>query len=114
MGDDHAWGLSEQLLAANVDATQVGNWQRAAQGAKRKPPKPKPITRPGVRPAARKVKATAVPLSEARRIFHRHARRAWPPACSAKGCDRSDVHARGMCPMHYQRWWRASREPQPR
>lgn len=108
VGDDYVWGLPEQLIAAVVDAVQVGNWQRAAQGSKRKPPKPKPIQRPGTRTATRKVAAQALPLSQAQRIFKRHARRVrvWhPPACSITGCDKTP-HARGWCPKHYQRWRR--------
>ena len=44
-GDGAHWGLSEQLLAAAVDALAAGNWQR--QGGKGA--RPKPIPRPGVR-----------------------------------------------------------------
>lgn len=108
-GDDHIWGLPEQLLATIVDAVQVGNWQRAS-GGKRKPKKPKPVPRPGVGP--RKVGgSTTVSLAEARRIFARRnpaAFEAWepPPTCDVDGCERTDVHARGMCGMHYQRWRR--------
>jgi hypothetical protein len=74
IGDDHIWGLPEQLLAAVVDAIQQGNWQRAASGAKRPPKRPKPIPRPGVgKKRGRKAGGTtAVPLSEAQAIFARH------------------------------------------
>lgn len=69
VGDDHVWGLNEQLLASVVDVLNRANWQRA-QG---KGPRPKPIPRPGVRPLARKVGGTTlVPLAEAQRIFARH------------------------------------------
>jgi len=44
-GEDSPWGLTEQLLAAAVDALNGANWQRG--GGKRKD-KPKPIPRPGV------------------------------------------------------------------
>jgi len=44
------WGLTEQLLAALVDAIQIGNWQR--QG-KAHAPRPKPIPRPGVKDTSR-------------------------------------------------------------
>lgn len=26
------------------------------------------------------------------------------PVCSARGCSRSDIRARELCPAHYQRW----------
>ena len=44
-GDDHPWGLAEQLLAAAVDALSAANWQR---GEGKRKDKPKPIPRPGV------------------------------------------------------------------
>jgi hypothetical protein len=44
-GDDHPWGLTEQLLAAAVDALNGANWQR---GGGKLRDKPKPIPRPGV------------------------------------------------------------------
>jgi hypothetical protein len=42
------WGLVEQLLAALVDETRVGNWQRAQIHTKERLKPPKPIERPGV------------------------------------------------------------------
>lgn len=42
------WGLVEQLLAAMVDETRVGNWQRAQIHTKERLKLPKPIERPGV------------------------------------------------------------------
>jgi hypothetical protein len=42
------WGLGEQLLAALVDETRVGNWQRAQIHTKERLKPPKPIERPGV------------------------------------------------------------------
>lgn len=44
-GDDHIWGLTEQLLAAAVDELRGANWQR---GPAKKKDRPKPIPRPGV------------------------------------------------------------------
>jgi hypothetical protein len=44
-GDDQVWGLTEQLLAAAVDALNGANWQR---GGGKQRDKPKPIPRPGV------------------------------------------------------------------
>lgn len=44
LGNDVAWGLNEQLLAAAVDALKAGNFQRGGG----KGSKPKPIPRPGV------------------------------------------------------------------
>lgn len=42
-GDTVAWGATEHLLAAAVDALRVANWQRTGKKAGR----PKPIVRPG-------------------------------------------------------------------
>mgnify|MGYP007086239350 CR=1 FL=1 len=42
------WGLIEQLLAALVDETRVGNWQRAQIHTKERLKPPKPIDRPGI------------------------------------------------------------------
>ena len=66
VGDDHLWGLQEHLLAAVVDATNIGVWQRS--GAK-KSARPRPVPRPGVRPAGRQVQVTRMPLSAARALF---------------------------------------------
>jgi hypothetical protein len=113
VGDDHVWGLAEQLLASAVDALQTGNWQRASSGRKTKPKRPKPIPRPGVA-GPRKVDGdtTALPLSQARDLFARHNPAAFgvwqPPSCDVDGCDR-EPHARGWCSKHYQRWWRTNR-----
>jgi hypothetical protein len=47
--DRAGWGLTEQLLAATVDALRGANWQRSGgKGAK-----PKPIFRPGSAPKQR-------------------------------------------------------------
>jgi hypothetical protein len=43
-GDAAAWGITEHLLAAAVDALNAANWQRAGD---KKLPRPKPIPRPG-------------------------------------------------------------------
>lgn len=45
-GDDIEWGITEQLLAATVDALNAANWQRGGG----KGPRPKPIPRPGNKP----------------------------------------------------------------
>lgn len=45
-GEDHVWGITEQLLAAAVDALNGANWQR---GGGKQRDKPKPIPRPGTR-----------------------------------------------------------------
>jgi hypothetical protein len=70
VGDDHVWGLPEQLLAGVVDVLNRGNWQRG--GGKGK--KPKPLPRPGVGTVKpKKVDAgTSVPLSQAQALFARH------------------------------------------
>lgn len=41
------WSTSDHLLALTVDALQIANWQRSADGSKGRRP-PKPIARPGV------------------------------------------------------------------
>ena len=73
VGDDHVWGLSEQLQAATVDALAVANWQRAS-GGKKKPKKPTPIPRPGVKVTSgnRVGGDTKMPLSKAEKVFRRH------------------------------------------
>lgn len=44
LGEDAAWGLNEQLLAAAIDVLRQANYQRGnGKGAK-----PKPVPRPGV------------------------------------------------------------------
>lgn len=48
-GDEVRWGATEYLLAALIDAIQVGNYQRARAHFKGKPNPPKPILRPGDR-----------------------------------------------------------------
>jgi hypothetical protein len=66
-GDDHVWGLQEQLQAATVDVLQAANWQRTGK----KSGKPKPIPRPGFRPERRQVGTSAIPLEDAEAIFTR-------------------------------------------
>lgn len=34
------------------------------------------------------------------------ARAARPTECSVGGCERSDIKGRGLCPLHYNRWYR--------
>lgn len=41
MGVDHAWSVTDHLLAQAVDALNAANWQRAGQGKQ-----PDPIPRP--------------------------------------------------------------------
>ena len=63
-GEDHAWGLSEQLLAALFDVLAVANWQR---GGDNNAKKPEPLKRPGVsKQAGGEVMAQgkAVPMDE--------------------------------------------------
>ena len=45
IGEDHVWGLSEQLLAALFDVLAVANWQRGGDANAKKP---EPLRRPGV------------------------------------------------------------------
>jgi hypothetical protein len=44
LGDDVAWGLNEQLLAAAIDTLRAANYQRGGG----KGPRPKPMPRPGL------------------------------------------------------------------
>lgn len=78
-GGDELWGLSEQLLAAIVDALNVGNWQRSAQGVEKgkQPKKPSPIPRPGVKPEGRTFggKAALTIAEMRRRKWRRNGRR---------------------------------------
>lgn len=48
--EDYGWNRPEQLLALIADHLAAGNWQRAG-GKKSRLPYPKPIERPGTRPA---------------------------------------------------------------
>lgn len=59
--DDAQWGLVEHLLAANLDALNVANWQRAG-GKKRD--RPRPIPRPGVGADRTTYGKDALPLDE--------------------------------------------------
>lgn len=60
--DEHAWQLSELLLAEIADALNVANWQRSA--GKRKD-YPKPIPRPGVsEKASQTYGSNAVPIAD--------------------------------------------------
>lgn len=64
VGEDHAWGLTEQLLAEATDALRIANWQR---GARKGDKPPKPIPRPGVTDGSGKrvsSRADALPLDE--------------------------------------------------
>lgn len=42
-GFDNAWTLGEHLTASLIDATQIGNWQRAGDS---KAKRPTPVKRP--------------------------------------------------------------------
>jgi hypothetical protein len=63
VGEDHAWGLNEQLLAALFDVLAVANWQRGGDGGAKKP---EPLMRPGVKKNRGDVVAQgkAVPMDE--------------------------------------------------
>lgn len=62
--DEAQWGLTEQLLAAGVDALRVANWQRTGKGKR-----PKPIERPGVGPKRKKMGSESLPIRAARAIL---------------------------------------------
>ncbi|MBW3663576.1 MAG: DUF5361 domain-containing protein [Actinobacteria bacterium] len=110
-GDAASWSVSDHLLAAAVDALNAGNWQRGGGKGRR----PKPVARPGEKPKDQRRFGTGkMSLSQAQAFFARINRpepvRAAEveASCTAEGCSRP-VHARGMCSMHYKRWWRQSR-----
>jgi hypothetical protein len=76
LGDtDGMWGLAEHLLAMNLDAARVANWQRANAGLKshEQSEPPEPTERPGVK---RKKKITAAELLAHRERTRAHAPRA--------------------------------------
>lgn len=45
--ENAGWGITEQLMAASVDALRGANWQRGGGKGSR----PKPVPRPGIRKA---------------------------------------------------------------
>lgn len=59
------WGLTEQLLAANLDATRVLIWQKTKDGRDGRN-YPEPTPRPGIEPATKTHGSIAVPLDEMR------------------------------------------------
>ncbi|MFE5658378.1 hypothetical protein ACFQ9H_19575 [Streptomyces sp. NPDC056517] len=78
LGDnDGLWGLAEHLLAMNLDAAHVANWQRANEGLKshEQSRPPEPIERPGT---ARRKKITSAEL-----LAHRERARAHLHAVAA-------------------------------
>lgn len=72
-GGESVWGLTEQLLAAAVDALNIANWQRAAAGRKKneQPAQPEPITRPGVKKMGRRFGTSSLSIAEMRRRMER-------------------------------------------
>lgn len=104
-GDQALWSTQDHLLALAVDALHAANWQRGGGKGKR----PRPVPRPGEQDKGRKRFGTGrMSLDVARTFFERVNRRPADPVCSGDGCIR-DIHARGMCSKHYQRWRRSSR-----
>lgn len=63
--EDWMWDHSSMLLADVADSLRIIAWQKT-EGAQRKPPvgQPEPIPRPGVKPAHKHKKGTAVPINE--------------------------------------------------
>lgn len=114
-GEDAEWSIDTHLLASAVDALRAGNWQRGGGKGKR----PKPVERPGKDDQNKKTYggSRTVPLDEAKEMFDRinrapagtepDAADGVPVTCDGEGCGRTDIHARSLCGMHYQRWRRA-------
>lgn len=109
-GSRASWSTTNHLLASVLDALNVANWQRTG----RKGNRPKPTPRPGDEPSKneRRFGTASMPLDQAKEFFDRINRPDVTSAvlCADGSCDRSDVKARGLCGMHYQRWWRANRQ----
>lgn len=55
------WETGDHLLAAVVDAVQIGNWQRAG---KKSLPKPKPVQRPGSKGKTKTIGSDPIPISQ--------------------------------------------------
>ena len=64
MGEQHPWGITEQLMAAAVDLLRVANWMNTEDGSKGRN-RPEPIPRPGVEQPKRYVRE-AVSMDEMR------------------------------------------------
>jgi hypothetical protein len=65
---DWQWGMIvNQLLAAEVDALNVANWQRGNRGRRSASPRPKPIPRPGITGYGAKSEVVSMPVDEVRR-----------------------------------------------
>lgn len=62
-GEDAAWSLECLLLAGIHDVLAAANWQRAGNN---NAPRPKPIPRPGVKPAGERRLGRAQPVSAIR------------------------------------------------
>lgn len=45
--DNSGWSVTDHLLATVLDLQMLQIWQFSAANSKKKPPKPKPFTRPG-------------------------------------------------------------------
>lgn len=65
------WGPVEHLAAVQADLLAAANWQRAG---KKNAPRPKPIPRPGIKPAGERHRGTPRPVREVRRILDRTCR----------------------------------------
>lgn len=61
--DKADWGKTNMLLADAVDALKWLVWAKTRDGSKNRN-QPTPIERPGVQPAARRVKGEAVPIDK--------------------------------------------------
>lgn len=107
IGPTANWSPADYMLAAAVDALNLANWQRTGKKHNRPKPLPRPADPRGNQTG--RFGAVSLPLGKARAIFERSNRSAVSIAvtlCSDQRCDRSDIKARGMCGMHYQRWRR--------
>ncbi|SPT53802.1 Uncharacterised protein [Actinomyces bovis] len=63
-GEDALWGLSEQLLAAVLDALNIANWQRSNTGRQIPSPRPEPVSRPGARSSDTSLGAKPIPIKD--------------------------------------------------
>lgn len=72
------WTLTDHLLAAVLDASNIANWQRANAGKKTPGRKPRPTPRPGLKDGITRYGGTKRPQEQVRALLAR-LRPARPP-----------------------------------